>query len=99
MDATEEIAGYYMEVVGTSFFTLVSIIAHAANEVAAFHYHIHRFGNEQLYATNEGVDVYLLVFYDFGFPKVKSDTSAESIKACSMERLTLVYVFVATITH
>ena len=77
----------------------VRLIAHAADETAALRLDIQRIGHYQFYATHEGVDVYLLILCDDSLAQVQAESPAESVKSGSVERLTFIYIFIATVVN
>lgn len=73
------------------------MITYAADETLALHIHIDRRGHEELNASAEGADVYLLILGNNCLAKVQADASAESVETGSVEGLAMIDVLVAAI--
>ena len=82
-----------------SYFTSGGLVTNTTNEAAAFYDYVDRGGNIKLNATQESMDVYLLVLGNGCFAQVQTQTTAEGIKPGTVERLTMKYILVAAVTN
>ena len=74
----------------------VCLIPHTTNEASALDHYVHCGRNIKLHAAQEGVDVDLLVLGDDSLAQIHADAAAEGIQPGSLERLSLIHIFVGT---
>ena len=92
--AAQKVAGGDVNGVGIHIVALYRLVTGATDETVALHNHIDVVGNEQFHATQEGVDVYLLVLADNGLSQVQPQAAAEGIQSGTVESLTLIDILI-----
>ena len=85
---TQKVAGSDVDSVSVLVGTSLCLVTGAADETVALHYHIYIGGNKQLHATQESVDVNVLVLADNGLAQVQSQPTTEGIQSSTVERHT-----------
>ena len=75
------------------------MVADTAYKTATFDDDVHRLRHDEFYAATEGMDFDLLILSDGGISQVHTNASAKSVKTCTMEWLTTIDVFIATVMY